>query len=235
MSLDPQTAGTSIPATVAGDRCAVGLARQPVNGWIHFAGACAAAAGLVWLLRDGIARGSVRHVLGAAVFGLSATLMFAASALYHLRRASPRQRLYQRLDHALIYVFIAGTYTPVCLIALWPSVLGRVSLAVIWLLALAGVAIDVRGKPLSRGAATALYLALGWAALPLTPMLASIPGLALWLLLGGVFYTGGALLYWRQVPRARFAGIGFHEVWHLCVLFASAAHFWAIRTYVLPL
>ena len=230
----PGTQTGTVPG-IAHDRHRTGAGREPVNGWIHFAGALLSAIGLAHLVDEAVARESARHLIGALVFGMSAVLMFGASALYHLRRSSPHERLYQRLDHAMIYVFIAGTYTPVCLVALWPSVIGRASLGVIWALALAGLALDVWGRPLSRGVATALYLALGWAVLPLAPALWTLPRLALWLLVGGVFYTAGAVLYWRRFPRGRLAGCGFHEVWHLCVLAASASHYWAIRTYVLPL
>jgi hemolysin III len=230
--------GTDVTDTLPArshDRSSVGGVREPVNGWIHFAGAVLAVFGLVHLLVEAIPRDSVRHLAGVLAFGASAVLLFSASALYHLRRASPRQRLYQRLDHAMIYLFIAGTYTPICLIALWPSTAGVVALVVIWLLAITGLALDLGGRPLSRGAATAFYLALGWAALPLAPALWARPGLAVWLLIGGVLYSAGALLYWRRYPRRRLAGCGFHELWHLCVLAASASHFWAIRAYVLPL
>ena len=222
------------PHSSASDRSRSGGERTPVNGWFHFAGALLAAVGLVLLILEARGRGSLRHLVGAAAFGGSAVLMFSASALYHLRRASPREGLYQRLDHAMIYLFIAGTYTPICLIVLWPSAAGRVLLGAVWALAALGVALDLRDRPLRRGPATALYLALGWAALPVAPALSAYPHLGAWLLVGGAFYTVGALLYWRQRPRRRLGAVGFHELWHLCVLAASASHFWAIRAYVLP-
>jgi hemolysin III len=222
-----------VRAAARGDR--TGGPREPVNGYFHLTGAVLAAAGLVLLTMQVRGSGSVRHLLGAAVFGVTACLMFSASALYHLRHGSPRQRLYQRLDHAMIYLFIAGTYTPVCLVALWHSTAARVLLAVVWVLALAGVAVDVRGRPLRRGPATALYLGLGWAAVPLAPALSINPGLGAWLLIGGAFYTVGAIFYWQQRPRRRIGIVGFHELWHLCVLAASASHFWAIRTYALAM
>ena len=179
--------------------------------------------------------GSLRHALALGVFGATAVLMFSVSALYHLSPLSPRRRVYRRLDHAMIYVFIAGSYTPICLVALWPGVLGRAMLVVIWSLAALGLALDLRRRPLRRGPATALYLAMGWAALPIAPALRANPGLGLWLLVGGIFYTVGALMYWRKRPRWRLGAVGYHELWHLCVIAASAAHFWAIRTYVLTL
>ena len=215
------------------DRYHAGGRREPVNGWFHFTGALLACAGLIPLIRAANERGSTRHLVGASVFGATLLLMFSASALYHLRAASPRQRLYQRLDHAMIYLFIAGTYTPVCMITLWPGPTGVVLLAVVWALAAIGMVLDLIGRPLRRGQATAFYLAMGWAILPVTPALREHPGLGAWLLLGGILYTSGAIAYWRQRPRRRLGPIGFHELWHLCVLAASASHFWAIFAYVL--
>ena len=231
----PPSAASRSDSDRSSDRDRFGGERTPVNGWFHFAGALLAVVGLVLLLLEAHARGSLRHLVGAAVFGMSAVLMFSASALYHLRHASSREWLYQRLDHAMIYLFIAGTYTPVCLVVLWGGAVGRVLLATVWALAVFGVALDLRGRPLRRGPATALYHALGWAVLPVAPALRTHPALTAWLLAGGVFYTGGALLYWRKRPRRRLGILGFHELWHLCVLVASATHFWAIRSYVLPL
>ena len=223
------------PIVLKEERSRAGGPRQPVSAWFHGGGACLAVVGLVVLIQAALDRASPRHVVGAAAFGGSAVLMFSASALYHRCRISPRQALYQRLDHAMIYVFIAGTYTPICLVALWPGVAARVLLLTAWALTAIGAALDLIGRPLSRGQATALYLVLGWSVLPLTPVLRAHPGLTKWLLIGGAFYTIGALIYWRERPRRRFGIIGFHELWHLCVLVASASHFWAIHTYVIPL
>lgn len=226
MTASPSTLGDSLDRYHAGGR------REPVNGWFHFAGALLACAGLILLIRAANEQGSTRHLVGAIVFGATLLLMFSASALYHLRPASPRQRLYQRLDHAMIYLFIAGTYTPVCVITLWPGRIGAVLLAAVWALAAIGMGLDLVGRPLRRGQATAFYLAMGWAVLPVAPALREHPRLGTWLLIGGVFYTGGAIAYWRQRPRRRHGPIGFHELWHLCVLAASASHFWAIFAYV---
>ena len=226
MTASTSTLGDSLERDHAGGR------REPVNGWFHFAGALLACAGLILLIRAANEQGSTRHLVGASVFGATLLLMFSASALYHLRAASPRQRLYQRLDHAMIYLFIAGTYTPVCVITLWPGAIGVVLLSTVWALAAIGMVLDLIGRPLRRGQATAFYLAMGWAVLPVAPALREHPRLGTWLLIGGVFYTSGAIAYWRQLPRRRLGPIGFHELWHLCVLAASASHFWAIFAYV---
>src|SRR5689334_12351059 len=179
-------------SSVMGDaleRCHVGGRREPVNGWFHFAGALLACVGLMPLIRVANERGSIRHLVGASVFGATSLLMFSASALYHLRPASPRQRLYQRLDHAMIYLLIAGTYTPVCLITLWPGRIGVGLLIAVWALAAIGMLLDLIGRPLRRGQATAFYLAMGWAVLPVAPALREHPRLGTWLLIGGIFYT----------------------------------------------
>ena len=209
--------------------------REPVNGWFHFSGAVLAAAGLAYLGFVAMDRESFRHLLGALVFGATAVMMFSASALYHLRPASPRAPIYRRFDHAMIYLFIAGTYTPVCLVALWPSAQGIALLAVVWTLAFAGALMNLMGRHVPRGIATAIYLGLGWAAVPVAPSLFAHPALGGWLLAGGLFYTVGALVYWRKRPFGRPGLIGFHEVWHLCVIAGSASHFWAVRAHVLPL
>jgi hemolysin III len=215
------------------NRSETGGRREPVNGWFHFAGAGLAGVGLILLIREAQDRGTIRHMVAGTIFGATAFLMFAASALYHLRCRSPRQSLYQRLDHAMIYIFIAGTYTPLCLITLWPGRAAIVLLVAVWMLAAMGMLLDLTGRPLRRGQATALYLALGWAVLFLLPALRGHPRLVEWLLLGGMFYTVGALAYWRQRPRWRLGPIGFHEIWHLCVVAASVSHFWAIFAYVI--
>ena len=212
-------------------------AREPVNGWLHLGGALLALVGLAVLTAAAGRRDSWRHTLGAVVFGCSALLMFGASALYHLTPRSRRSGVYRRLDHSMIYIFIAGTYTPVCLIALWGTSLGVVLLVAVWTLAVAGVAQKVFWMRAPRGLSTAIYLGLGWiGAIAAPALLRAAPApLFGWLLAGGVVYTLGALLYWRKWPRGRPGVFGFHEIWHVCVLAASATHFWAVLAYLVPL
>jgi hemolysin III len=208
-----------------------------VNGWLHLGAALVAAAGLAVLVVEARARHSMRHLLGAAVFGTTAVLLFGASANYHLRATSRRTALYRRLDHAMIYLLIAGTYTPLCLVPLWPTRTGRVLLAVVWALAIAGVVVEVVLRELPRRVSTTIYLALGWAGVLATPVLVNhLPwALLVWVLLGGLLYTLGAAVYWRKWPRGRPGVFGFHELWHVFVIAASASHYWAVLRYVLPL
>lgn len=211
--------------------------REPVNGWFHLGGAVLAAGGLVVLGAASAERGSIRHAVAAGIFGGSALLMFASSALYHLARRSRRSALYRRLDHAMIYLFIAGTFTPVCLIALRGTALGVPLLASVWGLAALGVVQEVGRRGAPRGLATALYLGLGWLGALTVPALLHTAPVALlgWLVAGGLLYTAGALVYWARWPRGVPGVFGFHELWHVFVLAASASHYWAILAYVLPL
>ena len=210
--------------------------REPVNGWLHLSAALLAALGLPALVAEAQASESSRHLLGAIVFGTTAILLFGASALYHLRPASPRARLYRRLDHAMIYLLIAGTYTPLCLIPLWSTRVGPALLSAVWILALAGILLEVLTHEVPRRVATGIYLALGWVGMLATPVLLEAVPLALlgWMLLGGVLYTIGAVLYWRKWPRGRPGTFGFHELWHVFVIAASASHYWAVLRHVLP-
>ena len=211
--------------------------REPVNGWVHLGGAVLAAGGLVVLWAAAAARGSLRHAIAAGVFGVSALLMYAASALYHLAPRSPRAALYRRLDHAMIYGFIAGTYTPICLVTLWGTGAGAPLLVGVWVLAAAGVVHEVLGGGARRGLSTALYIGLGWLSVMAAPALLRAAPTALfgWLLAGGILYTAGALVYWKKWPRGVPGAFGFHELWHAFVLAASASHYWAILAYVVPL
>ncbi|HLV26486.1 MAG TPA: hemolysin III family protein [Gemmatimonadales bacterium] len=211
------------------------LDREPVNGWLHFGGALLAAVGLVALAIVASEQQSWRHMTGAVVFGTSALLMFAASANYHLTRGSIRESLYRRLDHSMIYVFIAGTFTPVCLVALEGSPLAIPLLITIWVLALLGVTQKLTVQSFPRRFGTVLYLALGWLGMMAAPVLlrTSQGKLLIWLLVGGLLYTAGSVFYWAKWPRGSPGRFGFHELWHVFVLAASGSHYWAVMAYII--
>lgn len=210
---------------------------EPVNGRVHLGGAVLAAAGLAVLIAADASRASLRHALSLAVFGVSAVLMFSVSSLYHLSPRSPRRSVYRRLDHAMIYVFIAGTYTPVCAVVLWNTAVGPALLVCVWVLAAAGAVHKAVWFRAPRGLSTAMYLGLGWVGVFAAPDLVHVapPGLIAWLLVGGILYTVGALVYWSRWPRGVPGVFGYHELWHVFVLAASASHYWAILSRVAPL
>jgi hemolysin III len=211
--------------------------REPVNGLTHAAGGVLAVVGLGVLLATAASTGRLDQLLAFGIFGLSLVALYAASALYHLLPLSPAgvARL-RRLDHMTIFVLIAGTYTPFCVLALdggWR----RGLLALIWSLALCGVMLKLRWMDAPRWLSVALYLGMGWIAVIAASELvrAVPPGGIAWVLSGGLVYSAGALAYGLKRPDPVPGVFGFHEVWHIFVLAGSACHFWAVLHYIAPL
>ncbi len=208
--------------------------REPANGLTHLAGALLSVVALVALVRLALGAGTIRHLVAFVVFGLSLLGLYTASALYHTLPLGPIgvARLL-RLDHMMIFVLIAGTYTPFCLVALrggWRWGL----LALIWGLALGGAVLKLRWMHAPAWLSTTLYVAMGWAALLAAPaFLAAVPaGALVWVLAGGVVYTIGALIFALDRPRLRPDVFGAHALWHLCVLVGSGCHVWAVARYL---
>jgi hemolysin III len=208
--------------------------REPVNGLTHAASALLALLGLAWLLAasppDWLAR------LALLAYGVSLVLLFSASAAYHLVKTTPeRTLLLRKLDHTAIFLLIAGTYTPVCAIVLsgaWRWGL----LAVIWTLAAVGIIYKLAFMRGPRWLSVVIYVAMGWlGVIGFGPLVEVVPAAGIgWLVAGGLLYTGGALIYatrWLDFYPGVF---GFHEVWHLFVSAASAAHFVFVLGYVVP-
>jgi hemolysin III len=211
--------------------------REPVNGLTHAAGGVLAVAGLVVLLATAASARRVDQLVAFGVFGLSLISLYTASSLYHLLPLSPSGvATLRRLDHMSIFVLIAGTYTPFCLLALegtWRWGL----LSLIWVLALCGVLLKLLWMDAPRWLSVVLYLGMGWVALIAAPALfraVDVGGMA-WVLAGGLTYSAGALVYALERPNLVPGVFGFHEVWHLLVMAGSACHFWAVLRYVAPL
>jgi hemolysin III len=211
--------------------------REPINGLTHLAGGLLASVGLVVLLATAASAGRVDQLAAFGVFGLSLIALYTASTLYHLLPLSPAgiARL-RRADHITIFVLIAGTYTPFCLLALdgaWRAGL----LGLIWGLALCGILLKFLWMDAPRWLSVALYLGMGWSALVAAPTLFRVvpPGGIAWVLAGGVVYSAGALIYGLKRPNLVPGVFGFHELWHLFVVAGSACHFWAVLHYVAPL
>jgi hemolysin III len=172
-----------------------------------------------------------------AVYGLGVAGLFGVSALYHRGRWQPvvRARL-QRLDHSMIFVLIAATYTPVCVHVL-DGRLGAALLAVVWGGAVAGAALELRSRPTPRGVLVGVSIALGWVALLAMPSVAAGLGWVATALLGlgGVSYTVGAVIYARRRPDPAPAVFGYHELFHALTIAGAALHYAVIAFWVLPL
>jgi hemolysin III len=208
--------------------------RPRLRGRLHqlaFLFSIPAGIALVLVARSGRAR------LAVLVYALSLVAMFGTSAAFHRLSWSPRARLrMDRLDRAMIYVLIAGSYTPVSLLALRPG--WRVAfLALAWTGAAVGIALVVLRVPF-RGAGVlrmVLYLGLGWMSVLVLPELARAlgPVLLCFAVLGGVLYTVGAVVLMRRRPDPSPRVFGYHEVWHACTVAAGACHYtliWLLAT-----
>jgi hemolysin III len=197
------------------------------NSISHGLGLVLAIAGLPLLVVNALQTQGGLAVAAAAIFGGSAVLLYLASALYHaISHARLKERL-QRLDHAAIYILIAGTYTPITLGVLRGS-WGWSLLAVVWTIALAGVIFKILAGARYDRVSTLLYVAMGWAGLvAIKPLWLNMqPGGLAWLFAGGVAYTGGVVFYLLH-DRLRYS----HFVWHLCVLAGTACHFLMVLRY----
>jgi hemolysin III len=179
---------------------------------------------------------TARATAAAAVYAASVSALFGVSALYHrVTWTIPARRRMRRLDHAMIFLLIAGTYTPVGLLVL-AGRLATVVLAVVWGGALAGIVLELVWTRAPRWLGGAVYLTLGWVAVVAMPQLFARLGLAGGLLLvaGGLSYSVGAAVYELRRPDPVPAVFGYHEVFHLLVIAGVAAHFLAISRYALP-
>ncbi len=208
--------------------------REPVNGLTHFFAAIVAAIGLVILII--IAWKNVIKEISLSIYGVSLILLFTASAIYHLVKAKPKviENL-RKLDHSAIYLLIAGTYTPICLImfsGFWKWGL----LTIIWSLAIIGIIVKLLIVKAPRWLTAGVYILMGWLCLTaIGEMLRVLPvGALVWLVIGGVVYTLGAIVYITKKLDFFPGKFGFHEVWHIFVILAALAHFIAIAVYIAP-
>ena len=184
--------------------------------------------GLPVLILTAMRGGSTAAVVGAGVFGTTMVLTYLASTVYHGLSHGRAKRVFQVLDHASIYLLIAGTYTPFTLNVL-PEPWGWRMFVLVWTLAVIGVVLKVLPGPRRPILSTLLYIGMGWLiVIAIKPLLASMPIAGLWwLLAGGLAYTGGTIVYaMRRLPYGHF-------IWHLFVMTGSACHYVAVLLYAL--
>lgn len=200
------------------------------RGVSHEIAAILALPGAVGLVH--LARGTAA-TLAAAVYGGSLVLLFAVSAVLHRPQWQPRQRtILGRIDQSAIFVLIAGTYTPFCLL-LGPGK-GHALLAAVWLGAAAGIGLAIAWPSAPKGLMAGVYVFLGWFMAPLLPVFRSvIPPLDFALILGGgLLYTVGAVIYALRRPDPYPTVFGYHEIFHLLVIGAAVCHFGAATTVI---
>jgi hemolysin III len=205
-----------------------------LRGWFHAVAAVGAV--VLTILLCWLSRGDTPRLISMLIFGLSMVELYTVSAAYHIGRWPERtRRVLRSLDHANIFVLIAGTYTPLCFNILdgWLRV---AILCIIWFLAALGIAFSVLTLRLPRWVGASLYIGMGWVAVLAIPgFLAVLPWTAVaTLVLGGLLYTIGAVIYARRWPNPFPRILGFHEVFHLFVIAGSVAFAACIWIWALP-
>ena len=195
--------------------------------WVRYA--LLSVAGLVLLVLAAVQRGDAWHITSSAIFGSTLVLLYASSTLYHSFQRENVRRLLRKLDHAAIFLLIAGTYTPFMLVTLrgpW----GWSLFGVVWGLALIGIILKFWFVGRFNFVSTLIYLGMGWLVMiAIKPLLAALPPAGLgWLIAGGVCYSGGTIFYlWEKLPYN-------HAIWHVFVLGGSVCHWIAVYGWVLP-
>ncbi len=202
--------------------------REPVNSLTHWVGAVLAIIGLIALLT--VSWGTPAKMISVAIYGASLIFLFSASATYHaVNRKDQVLEIFRKVDHAAIFLLIAGTYTPFCVNAFtgfWQWGL----LSIIWSLALIGVFVKIFYIHSPRWLNAGIYVVMGWLGiLGAGQVVTNLPVWVIsWLVAGGVIYTLGAIVYSTKMFNFVPGVFGFHEIWHIFVMVAAAAHFIAV-------
>ncbi len=205
------------------------VGEEIANSITHGVGAGLAVTGLIYLVYFSAMYGNVWHIVSCAIYGTTLTLLYAVSTLYHSIPSQRVKAVMRILDHAAIFLLIAGTYTPFMLVSLrgpW----GWSLFGVVWGLAITGIVFQAALQKSWTIVSVAIYIGMGWVVvIAIRPLLDAVPvGGFLLLLGGGIAYTLGTAFYvWKQL---RF----HHAIWHLFVLAGSAFHYFAVLRYVIP-
>ena len=210
--------------------------REPINSLTHWIGAILSLFALIAMLIKGISNNSSAvAIVSVVIFGISLILLYSVSATYHGVITSDKViHKLRKLDHSMIFILIAGSYAPFCLIALGESK-GTVFFTTIASIAIAGILFRMLWFNCPRWLQTSLYIGLGWAAIfMIKPLSQVLNPISLFLLvLGGVLYTIGGVIYAIKPKKLSFGKFGFHEIFHIFIILGSLCHFICVFTYLL--
>ncbi|OLS40528.1 hemolysin III family protein [Bacillus sp. MRMR6] len=210
--------------------------REPINGLTHLAGALLSFVGLLaMVIKASMTTASPMTITAVIIFGISMILLYSASATYHMVKAKDHVIAFlRRLDHSMIFILIAGTYTPFCFISL-NGTIGNLLFSIIAAVALSGVVFKMVWFNCPRWISTALYIVMGWMIVFFfSPLAGSLNPTGLFLLiLGGAFYTVGGVIYGAKPKFLQSKFMGFHEIFHIFILLGSLSHFLCVFLYVI--
>ena len=212
--------------------------KDPGSAITHFIGMLMAIFAAVPLLIKAANEPSQIYIISLTIYAASLILLYAASTTYHTFDVSERvNTILKKIDHMMISVLIAGSYTPVCLIVLKGRT-GLILLAVVWSIAIAGIMIKALWVYCPKWVSSVLYIGMGWTCvLAFTQILNNMSPTAFgWLLAGGIIYTVGGVIYALKLPifNNRHKNFGSHEIFHLFVMGGSACHFVVMYAFLLP-
>ena len=211
-------------------------AREPITGFTHLGGAILSFAGLLALvIKTTLTSPTIVDITAVIIFGISLVLLYSASATYHLVVASDKVISFLRkVDHSMIFILIAGSYTPFCLIAL-NGIEGWITFGIVSGIAICGVVFKMVWFNCPRWLSTSVYIGMGWISVFIViPLYKSIAlGGILLLLAGGISYTIGAIIYGLKPKALKFKNLGFHEIFHIFILIGSLCHYIAVFKYVI--
>ena len=208
--------------------------KDPMSGLTHSIGAILSIVALVLLILKAVNPVDPWKIVSFSIFGTGLFLLYTASTLYHWIPVSDRaESILKRFDHIMIYVLIASTYTPICLIPLrgpW----GWSLFGIVWSLAVFGILWKLFQFKFSNWFSTVYYVFMGWLCIiAIWPLFTHLQmGALIWLFIGGIFYSVGVVFYTLDRRKSPLKGFGFHEIWHILVMAGSFSHFWVMYKYV---
>ncbi|MFC4711502.1 PAQR family membrane homeostasis protein TrhA [Planococcus dechangensis] len=210
--------------------------REPFNALSHLTGAILSfIALLAMVIKAAYSQAPALHITAVLIFGISLMLLYTASTVYHTVLARPGViAFFRKLDHSMIFLLIAGSYAPFCLIAL-EGALGWTVFGIVAALGISGIFFKMIWFHAPRWLSTGIYILMGWIIVfAAGPLAGSLSVTGLWLLIsGGILYTVGGVIYWLKPDFLSSRYLGFHEIFHIFILLGSTCHFLAVYMYVL--
>ena len=216
------------------ERITLGKMQNPIRGFLHGSAAVATIIGLGFLLAR--AWGNAPAIAGALIFGIALLVMYTISSLYHsIPWGESWKRRLQRVDHSMIYLVVAGTFTPIAIATLTGAELA-IGLSLLWSLALVGILLKAFLPGVKTSLSITLQLLMGWLALVFLPDIYRQLGIGaiVFIFLGGLSYTLGAIVFASKRPKLWSKSFSYHELFHVLVIAGSVFHFIAVLGYAIP-
>lgn len=216
------------------ERATLGKMQNPIRGFLHGGAAVATLAGTIYLVFR--TWGNTAALVGALIFGFALMVMYTVSTLYHsIAWGTDWKRRLQRADHSMIYLVVAGTFTPIALAGLEGTSLW-LCLGVVWGIALVGIVLKLVLPGVSTGLSVTLQLVMGWTVILWLPQIWTNlgPGAIIFIGIGGLFYTVGTVIFMTKRPKLFPRTFSYHELFHVFVVLASVFHFLAVAFYAVP-